>query len=462
MKPTVSIIVPVYNAEKFLNRCVDSILGQEYRDFELILVDDGSRDMSGSICDAYAKTDERVVVIHKENSGVSDTRNQGIERAKGTYLQFVDSDDWLTPDATKLMVRAAEEHGCDMVISDFYRVVGDMVSRKGDIESDCVIDREEFASFMMENPADFYYGVLWNKLYRRDIVEEHKLRMDTDISWCEDFMFNLEYIRYAKVFYALHAPIYYYVKRKGSLASQGINISKTVKMKLNVFEYYNNFYKHVLEEEDYEKNRLQVYRFFIDAAGDGTVPPSILPGSKKLGDERVFVNTEILQAEGPAGEDYRKRKLLEHYLEPVALKGDLKVMDVCLLLCLCEKHEWDSRRELADFAGISRTNLTSGLQRLTMKGFLKIEEVKEPKPSRKSKAAGEVQGKAEKPETRRKDRKTKVTVTILPTAEAVMKELALAQRDYDEARFVGFTEEELIKYADLSEKIKENTKRILG
>ena len=91
MKPTVSIIVPVYNAEKFLNRCVDSILGQEYRDFELILVDDGSRDMSGSICDAYAKTDERVVVIHKENSGVSDTRNQGIERAKptGDYHRLV-------------------------------------------------------------------------------------------------------------------------------------------------------------------------------------------------------------------------------------------------------------------------------------------------------------------------------------------------------------------------------------
>ena len=86
-------------------------------------------------------------------------------------------------------------------------------------------------------------------------------------------------------------------------------------MKLNVFEYYNNFYKHVLEEEDYEKNRLQVYRFFIDAAGDGTVPPSILPGSKKLGDERVFVNTEILQAEGPAGDAYRKRKLLEKQKE---------------------------------------------------------------------------------------------------------------------------------------------------
>ena len=462
MRPMVSIVVPIYNAENYLRRCVDSILNQEYTDFELLLVNDGSTDASGDICEEYGDQDPRVIVIQKENTGVSDSRNRALDRARGKYLQFLDSDDWITPDATRLFVRAAEEYGCDMVISDFYRVVGERLSTKGDIEEEGVLTREEFAAHMMENPADFYYGVLWNKLYRRDIVEEHNLRMDTDISWCEDFMFNLEYIRYAKVFYALHAPIYYYVKRKGSLASQGINISKTVKMKLNVFEYYNNFYKHVLEEEDYEKNRLQVYRFFIDAAGDGTVPPSILPGSKKLGDERVFVNTEILQAEGLAGEDYRKRKLLEHYLEPVALKGDLKVMDVRLLLCLCEKHEWDSRRELADFAGISRANLTSGLQRLTMKGFLKVEEVKEPKPSKKDKTTGKNKMKtAEMAETKRKERGGRIAATILPAADAIMKELKMAQRDYDAARFAGFTEEELIKYADLSEKIKENTKNIL-
>ena len=462
MRPMVSIIVPIYNAEQYLRRCVDSILNQEYTDYELLLVNDGSTDASGDICEEYGDRDPRVIVIQKENTGVSDSRNRALDRARGKYLQFLDSDDWITPDATRLFVRAAEEYGCDMVISDFYRVVGERLSPKGDIEEEGVLTREEFAAHMMENPADFYYGVLWNKLYRRDIVEEHKLRMDTDISWCEDFMFNLEYIRYAKVFYALHAPIYYYVKRKGSLASQGISISKTVKMKLNVFEYYNNFYKHVLEEEDYEKNRLQVYRFFIDAAGDGTVPPSILPGSKKLGDERVFVNTEILQAEGPAGDAYRKRKLLEHYLEPVALKGDLKVADVRLLLCLCEKHEWDSRRELADFAGITRTNLTSGLQRLTMKGFLKVEEVKEPKPSKKDKTTGKNKMKAaEMAETKRKGRGGRIAVTILPAADAVMKELEMAQRDYDAARFAGFTEEELIKYAELSEKIKENTKNIL-
>lgn len=108
-------------------------------------------------------------------------------------------------------------------------------------------------------------------------------------------------------------------------------------------------------------------------------------------------------------------------------------------------HEPDQRLATPDHEGILENRGSEGTQAF-----------------QKSKAAGEVQGKAEKPETRRKDRKTKVTVTILPTAEAVMKELALAQRDYDEARFVGFTEEELIKYADLSEKIKENTKRILG
>ena len=460
--PLVTLIIPVYNAERYLRRCLDSVAAQTFTDMEVLLMNDGSTDGSLAICKEYEERDLRFHTIDKENSGVSNTRNIAMKLARGMYLQFLDSDDWITPDATRLFVRAAEEYGCDMVISDFYRVVGERLSPKGDIEEEGVLTREEFAAHMMENPADFYYGVLWNKLYRRDIVEEHKLRMDTDISWCEDFMFNLEYIRYAKVFYALHAPIYYYVKRKGSLASQGINISKTVKMKLNVFEYYNNFYKHVLEEEDYEKNRLQVYRFFIDAAGDGTVPPSILPGSKKLGDERVFVNTEILQAEGPAGEDYRKRKLLEHYLEPVALKGDLKVMDVCLLLCLCEKHEWDSRRELADFAGITRTNLTSGLQRLTMKGFLKVEEVKEPKPSKKDKTTGKNKMKAaEMAETKRKGRGGRIAVTILPAADAVMKELEMAQRDYDAARFAGFTEEELIKYAELSEKIKENTKNIL-
>lgn len=170
--------------------------------------------------------------------------------ARGKYLQFLDADDWITPNATKLLVRAAEENQCDLVISYFYRVVGDRVSPKGDIDEDGLLTQEEYAAHMMENPADFYYGVLWNKLYRRDIIVEHRLSMNPDISWCEDFLFNLEYIRYAKRFFALQVPIYYYVKTKGSLVSQGMNISKTVRTKLMLFEYYNQFYKAVLDEAE--------------------------------------------------------------------------------------------------------------------------------------------------------------------------------------------------------------------
>ena len=168
---------------------------------------------------------------------------------------------------------------------------------------------------MMENPADFYYGVLWNKLYRRDIVEEHHLRMDPEVSWCEDFLFNLEYILHAERFCALQVPIYYYVKTKGSLANQSMTISRTVKTKLTLFEYYNQFYKRVLDPAEYEKNRLKVYRFLFDAAQDGAVPPPIMPGSRRLGDERVSVSFGAASGSGVLQDGYLDRKLMIHYLE---------------------------------------------------------------------------------------------------------------------------------------------------
>lgn len=438
MAPTVSIIVPVYNAEKTIGRCIDSILGQQYTDFELLLVDDGSKDGSGAICDSYALADSRVQVIHKENTGVSDTRNIGISRAAGVYLQFLDSDDWITPDATKLLVEAAGEHNCDLVISDFYRVVGERVSRKGDIDEDRVLTREEYAAHMMEQPADFYYGVLWNKLYRRDIVADHHLQMDPEISWCEDFMFNLEYIRHAQRFYALQVPIYYYVKTKGSLASQSLSISKTIRMKLMLFEYYNQFYKSVLDEEEYEKSRLKVYRFLVDAAGDGAVPPTILPGSKKLGDERVSICPEALTGEGVLADAFRERKLLEQYLESAALKNGLSLPEARLLLALEQITSVSSRKNLADFLGVSRSVLSMNLQKLTSKGLIRAEDVRD----------GETA-------------KRQFQVAILPDARPVLEDLAAAQQGYIEAHLTGFTGEEAEQFALLMEKARANTRRAL-
>ena len=438
MRPMVSIIVPIYNAEQYLRRCVDSILNQEYTDYELLLVNDGSTDASGDICEEYGDRDPRVIVIQKENTGVSDSRNRALDRARGKYLQFLDSDDWITPDATRLFVRAAEEYGCDMVISDFYRVVGERLSPKGDIEEEGVLTREEFAAHMMENPADFYYGVLWNKLYRRDIVEEHKLRMDTDISWCEDFMFNLEYIRYAKVFYALHAPIYYYVKRKGSLASQGINISKTVKMKLMMFEYYNNFYKHVLDEEDYEKNRLQVYHFLVDAAKDGFVFPASIPGNRKLGEERSSALQEVISDDGIIVDKYRDRKLLERYLESAALKHDMTMEELSLLLYLKDASHELSRKNLADLMDLSRGDLAVAVQRLSAKKMVDVTEL-----------------------PRRRGTERKIRLELLPASEVVIPDLEAAENDYYQAKFGNFTEEEIRQYTLLARKVRENEMSIL-
>ena len=505
MEPKVSIIVPVYNAEKSLARCVDSILNQEFRDFELILMDDGSRDGSGAICDGYARADARVVVVHKENTGVSDTRNQAIARARGTFLQFVDSDDWLTTDATKLMVRAAEETGCDLVIADFYRVVGEMVSRKGDIDTDQVIGREAFVGFMMENPADYYYGVLWNKLYRREIVEAHGIRMDAKISWCEDFLFNLEYVRYAATFYALRTPVYYYVKTKGSLVNQKISLSRTVEMKLAMFECYNDFFKHVLDEEAYERKRLQLYRFLVDAAKDGFVFPATIPGTQKLGEERSQALQEVISEDGIIVERYRDRKLIERYLESVALKYDMTMAELSLLLYrkdagkalegtdageatdgknagkaldgtdagkapgTKDAGKALSRRDLAELMHMSRGDLRAALQKLVARGMLEVVDV----PRKRSEATeiaeatglfgkrGEAQDADADGLTKKKREPRKIRLELLPAADAVLQDIATAERDYEQAKFRGFTEDEIRQYTALERRVQENEKQIL-
>ena len=505
MEPKVSIIVPVYNAEKGLARCVDSILNQEFRDFELILMDDGSRDRSGEICDGYARADARVVVVHKENTGVSDTRNQAIARARGTFLQFVDSDDWLTADATKLMVRAAEETGCDLVIADFYRVVGEMVSRKGDIDADQVIGREAFVGFMMENPADYYYGVLWNKLYRREIVEAHGIRMDAKISWCEDFLFNLEYVRYATTFYALRTPVYYYVKTKGSLVNQKISFARTVEMKLAMFECYNDFFKHVLDEEAYERKRLQVYHFLVDAAKDGFVFPATIPGTQKLGEERSQALQEVISEDGIIVERYRDRKLIERYLESVALKYDMTMAELSLLLyrkdagqalegkdsgeaadgkdagkALDGKDAGEaadgkdagkalSRRDLAELMHMSRGDLRAALQKLVARGMLEVVDV--PRKRREAAEIAEATGLFGKRDeaqdadadgmTKKKRKPRKIRLELLPAADAVLQDIATAERDYEQAKFRGFTEDEIRQYTALERRVQENEKQIL-
>ena len=434
MAVTVSIIVPVYNAEKYLRRCVDSILRQEYTDFELLLMDDGSTDGSAAICDGYAGQDRRVRVIHKENSGVSDTRNLGMEQARGEYLQFVDSDDWITPDCTRLMVRTAQQSGCDMVVADFYRVVGERLSHKGGIGDKGVLSREEYVAHMMDSPANFYYGVLWNKLYRRDVVMDNGLRMNPDIRLCEDFMFNLEYIRYARTFCALQVPVYYYVKTRNSLSAASVKRTpQVIRVKLTAFECYQNFFKSMLDNKDYEQVRLKVYRFLIDAATDGMVSP--LPGGHRLGDERTHASAELLQAESFLLDGYRDRKLLEHLLESVALRHSLTLKDVKLLIQFELAGQALRARDIQDVANLTALEMETSLAKLSARKLIKVTRSKE---------------------------SDMLDVTFLPEADGLRADMQQAVTDAQDFRLAGMTEEEIEQYTILQQKIARNIIRVLG
>ncbi len=269
-QPLVSIIVPVYNVAHYLPQCLDSILGQSYPNFEVLLINDGSTDGSGEICRSYTERDSRFRLIDKPNSGVSDSRNQALDQARGKYLQFVDADDFLAPQATETLLHTAESTGADLIISHFYRLSEERAAPKGHIKGERLLTRAEFAEEMVKAPANFYYGVLWNKLYRRSVVEAHHLRFDREVNWCEDFLFNLEYIQYTRLVSATPEPLYYYRKRDTSLINSNISLRRTVAMKRQTFIRYKQLYQKL---DLYDEQKAEVYRYLIAAAGDSIVSP---------------------------------------------------------------------------------------------------------------------------------------------------------------------------------------------
>lgn len=206
----VSIVIPVYNVEGYLQSCVDSVLSQSYRNFELILVNDGSKDSSPAICDEYAKTDSRVVVIHKENEGPSRTRNRGIEEAKGDYLMFVDSDDILVEGTLEKMINAMDQSNADLCICGYERFRGDWSLPSSLTTEPLQIykDRKELAAVYNQPKTNMFGVSIWAKLYRLDIIKTHGIRFDTAISYEEDCVFNLDYFRHVNTTAVLPDVLY--------------------------------------------------------------------------------------------------------------------------------------------------------------------------------------------------------------------------------------------------------------
>ena len=272
--PMVSIIVPVYNVRPYLTRCLESIRDQSWRDFEVLLVDDGSTDGSGDLCRDFAAGDSRFQLLAQKNAGAAAARNLAIDRARGKYLQFADGDDWLDPSATETFVRTAETTGCDLAISRFYRVYKNRKTARGHLRGEQILTRREFAAQMMKMPGNFYYGVMWNKLYRRSVVEAQRLRCPEGVSWCEDFLFNLDYFAGVRLVATIERPLYYYLKREDGLVSTQATLRRTIQTKKTTFAEYKELYQQL---DLYEDRKGRIHAFLLAPALDGGLGPLSTP-----------------------------------------------------------------------------------------------------------------------------------------------------------------------------------------
>ncbi|HDR4437495.1 glycosyl transferase [Bacillus thuringiensis serovar brasilensis] len=285
----ISLIIPVYNAEKFLPRCLDSVKNQTYNDLEIILVNDGSTDNSGLICDEYAKKDKRFTVIHKENGGVSSARNVGLNVASGKYIGFVDPDDWIETTMFEKLYQLIEKNKADIVTCGYIRETVDGIILNKDIESDIKILNQKEALNTIINPNGFR-GFLWNKLFSVDVLnKDFKIYFDENIHFCEDLLFCCQAILNSRNMVYDSTPYYHYIIHSNN-ASQSrfspkkltalkalINVINLLKTKEEIkIEEYKNYFMHMnisllmngmqeerLEKESYKELKGNLYRFNI-------------------------------------------------------------------------------------------------------------------------------------------------------------------------------------------------------
>lgn len=192
-KPHISIIVPVYKTESYLRKCIDSIVTQSFNNFELLLIDDGSPDESGRICDEYAEKDSRIRIFHKENGGVSSARNLGLDNAKGIWITFIDSDDYIEGNFFNVIENV---DNYDLIISGYEREYdSEMKNSVIDVEG-CANSRIEVLAYLNNNIRNEICRVPWSKFFKAEIVQKYHIRFDTRIRFGEDTIFNFTYFQY--------------------------------------------------------------------------------------------------------------------------------------------------------------------------------------------------------------------------------------------------------------------------
>lgn len=216
--PKISIIVPVYNAEKYLHRCIDSILNQTFTDFEVLLINDGSTDSSGSICDEYAKKDSRVRVFHKENGGVSSARQLGIEHCKGEYSIHIDSDDWIEPEMLELLIDEVKSQDVDIVCFDYFKD-SKSISIQVRNKPTGTTGYSLYKDLMLHNLP----GSCCNKMIKHSLYTQNNIKFPQGINFGEDWYVNVLTSYYSKKISYVNKALYHYVQNDDSIIH---NLSK--------------------------------------------------------------------------------------------------------------------------------------------------------------------------------------------------------------------------------------------
>ena len=212
MQPEISIIIPVYNIEYYIPRCLNSLSAQTFKNWECIIIDDGSNDNSLEICRQYAKKDSRFIVIHQKNSGVAAARNIGIENARGNYIAFIDGDDTIEADSYEIMFNKAKEYQADIVQGKF-KFIGD----KKDIRNNHnQIIPEGNYKINSDTIFPWWFGMCWSRLYSKNLIKNNQITFPSEISFCEDTVFSYECLALSKKTYIINKQFYNYYSRNDS------------------------------------------------------------------------------------------------------------------------------------------------------------------------------------------------------------------------------------------------------
>lgn len=257
----ISIIVPVYNSEKTLKGCIESIIGQTYKNIEIIIVIDGSADNSEHIARVYEQKDQRIKLIVKENEGVSEARNTGIKNSKGEYILFIDSDDYISNNMCEKLIGAVEKYSAQMALCGFHHLFMGRAIVKSPKEGAYGIN--EFGSEFISLYRSGFLNMPWNKLFKRELIKEY---FDKRISLGEDLLFNIAYMRSVERIAVLSDPLYYYIQNSSQDTLSSKKRSDKYDIAVRILESVKSFYREIetCEELYKEADRVINTRFILE------------------------------------------------------------------------------------------------------------------------------------------------------------------------------------------------------